>query len=130
MRRGKWNRGQTQTAQMVRGGFCVARARGAGSLISGDEGRWKMSISVRGTTDRHRPHWPGKIESLCMSYLKTGGPGKQRGTHKLPLEEFGKGQKERRDTSPYVLPTSPNPSGWSPSWLSGAHATRKTPVSE
>ena len=45
-------------------------------------------------------------------------------------EEFGKGQKERGDASPYVLPTSQNPSRWNPSWLSDAHATRKDPESE
>lgn len=65
MRRGKWNRGQTQTAQMVRGGFCVATAKGAGSLLSGDEGHGKMSTSVRGTADQDHPHWPDKIGSLA-----------------------------------------------------------------
>ena len=45
-------------------------------------------------------------------------------------EEFEKGQKERGDTSPYVLPTSQNPSCWNPSWLSHASATRKDPESE
>ena len=46
------------------------------------------------------------------------------------LEEFRKGQKERGDISPYVLPTSQIPSRWNPSWLSDAGATRKDPVSE
>ena len=45
-------------------------------------------------------------------------------------EEFGKGQKEREDASPYVLPTSQNPFCWNPSWLSNVHATRKDPESE
>lgn len=45
------------------------------------------------------------------------------------LEEFGKRQKERGDTSPYVLPTSQNPC-WNPSWLSDVHATRKDPELE
>ena len=46
-----------------------------------------------------------------VSYLMTGGPGKEWGTNKLHQpEEFGKGLKERRDASSYVLPTSQNPS--------------------
>lgn len=131
MRRGKWNRGQMQTAQMVRGGFCVATAKGAGSLLSGDEGHWKMSISVTGTTDQDHPTLARQDRFTCMSYLKTGGPGKQRGTHKLRtkvrIRERSKGVKGHQS----VCPTNPpNPSGWSPSWLRDAHATRKAPVSE
>ena len=45
-------------------------------------------------------------------------------------EEFRKGQKERGDTSPYVLPTSQNPPRWNPSWLSDVHTTRKDPESQ
>ena len=45
-------------------------------------------------------------------------------------EEFGKGQKERRDASPHVLPTSQNPSWRNPPCLSDACATRKDPESE
>ena len=45
-------------------------------------------------------------------------------------EEYGKGQKERGDASPYVLPTSQNPSRWNPSWLSDAHGTKEDPESE
>ena len=50
-------------------------------------------------------------------------------SHHQP-EEFGKGQKERGDTSPYVLPTSQNPPRWNPSWLSNACTTRKDPESD
>ena len=32
-------------------------------------------------------------------------------------EEFGKGQKEGGDASPYVLPASQNSSRWNPLWL-------------
>ena len=32
--------------------------------------------SVRGTTDRSQLTWPGAIVATCMSYLTTGGPGK------------------------------------------------------
>ena len=45
-------------------------------------------------------------------------------------EEFGKGQKVRGDSSPYVLPTSQSPSSWNPSWLSDVRAPRKDPESE
>ena len=51
--------------------------------------------------------------------------------NKLPQpEKFGKGQKERKDSSPYVLPTSQNPSYWNPSCLSDACTPRKDPESE
>ena len=59
----------------------------------------------------------------------TGGPGKEHGTNKPPptgrIRERSKG-----DASPYVLPTSQNPSRWNPSWLSDACTTRKDPESE
>ena len=45
-------------------------------------------------------------------------------------EEFRKDQKARGASSPCVLPTSQNPSGWNPSWLSDASTTRKDPDSE
>ena len=45
-------------------------------------------------------------------------------------EEFEKGQKKRVAASPYVLPTSHNPSYWNPPWLSNACTTRKDPESE
>lgn len=34
-------------------------------------------------TRNHRP-WPSPIVNICMSYLTTRGPGKERGTNKLP----------------------------------------------
>ena len=45
-------------------------------------------------------------------------------------EEFGKGQEERGDASPCVLPTSQNSPCWNPSWLSNAHTPREDPLSE
>ena len=45
-------------------------------------------------------------------------------------EELRKGQKERGDSSPYVLPMSQNPLRWNPSGLSEAQLTRKDPESE
>ena len=45
-------------------------------------------------------------------------------------EEFRKGQKERRDSSPYVLTISQNPPHCNPSWLSDVRATRRKPESD
>ena len=45
-------------------------------------------------------------------------------------KEFGKGQKERGDANPHVLPAFQNSSSWNPSWLSDAHVTREDPESE
>ena len=45
-------------------------------------------------------------------------------------EELEKSQKEREDSSPYVLPTSQTLSHLNTSWLSAAHTTRKDPESE
>jgi len=46
------------------------------------------------------------------------------------LEEFGKSQKERGDTSPYALLISQNPSPWNPSRLSNVCATTEDAESE
>ena len=35
------------------------------------------------TADQNCPHWPDRIVTTCMSYLTTGGPGKECGTNKL-----------------------------------------------
>ena len=45
-------------------------------------------------------------------------------------EEFRKGQKEKGDSSLYVLPMSQNPLRWNPSGLSEVQLTRKDPESE
>ena len=85
---------------------------------------------VRGTTDWNPPLWPGKIVTTCMSYLTTGGPGKECRTNKLLPTGRIQERSKRGDASPYVPPTSQNSSHWNPSWLSDAHATRKDPESE
>ena len=79
----------------------------------------------------HHPPWPGPIVTTCMSYLKQDilVRNAELTSYHQP-EEFGKGQKERGDASPYVLPTSQNPPRWNPSWLSDVCATRKDPESE
>ena len=84
-----------------------------------------FSQTVRGTTDPNRPAWPSTTVTTCMSYLK-----QEVLTSYHQPEESRKVQKERGDSSPYVLPTSRNPSLWNPSWLSDARATRKDPESE
>ena len=64
--------------------------------------------------------------TTCMNYLKQEvlvRNAKLTSYHQP--EQFGKSQKERGDLSPYVLPTSPNPHCWNPSWLSDACTTRK-----
>ena len=66
-----------------------------------------------------------------MSYLTTGSPGKEGRTNKLPpIGRIQERSKEREDTSPYVLPTSQNPSHWNPFWLSNVCATKKETESE
>ena len=65
---------------------------------------------VRGTTDRNHLPWPGKIVATCMSYFTTGGPGKERGTNKLPpmgrIRERSKGEKRHQSICPANLPES------------------------
>ena len=60
-----------------------------------------------------------------MSYLKTGGLGKEGRTNKLPPTGRNQ-QRSEGDTSSCVLPTSQNPPCWGPSWLNDAHATGRT----
>ena len=66
-----------------------------------------------------------------MSYLKQEVLGRNAElTSYYQLEEFRKDQMEKGDASPYVQPTSQNPSRWNPSWLSDACVTRKDLESE
>ena len=62
--------------------------------------------TVRGTTDQNHPPWPGMMVITCMSYLTTGGPGKERRTNKPPptgrIRERSK--EERRCQS--ICPTN------------------------
>ena len=84
-----------------------------------------------GTTDQNCPPWPSLIGTTCMSYLTTGGPGKEHRANKLPpTRRIREGQKERGGTSPHVLPTSQNPCRWYPSWLRNKLGIRKGPESE
>ena len=54
-------------------------------------------LSVKGITDQNNLHWLGTIVTTCMSYLTTGGPGKECGTNKLPptgrIQERSKGER-------------------------------------
>ena len=66
-----------------------------------------------------------------MSSLTTGGAGKEQGINKLPpTGRIWESAKERGNASPYVLPTSQNPTHWNPSWLSDVQATKKNLESE
>ena len=65
---------------------------------------------VRGTTDWNHLPWPGRIVTSCLSYLTTGGPGKQRGTNRLPptgsIQERSKGERRHQSMRPANLPES------------------------
>ena len=80
---------------------------------------------VRGTTDWNHLPWPGRIVTSCLSYLTGGLVSNVELTGYHQPEVFRKGQKERGDTSPCVLPTSQNHPFWHPSCLTDALATRK-----
>ena len=72
---------------------------------------------IRANTDQSRLPWPDPIVPTWMSYLKL--EVSVRNVELISyhqLEEFGKSQKERGDSSSCTLPTSQNP-GWNPSWL-------------
>ena len=74
---------------------------------------------------------PGLIVTTRMSYVTTGGPGKEHRANKLPpTRRIREGRKERGGTSPHVLPTSQNPCRWNPSWLRNKLGIRKDPESE
>lgn len=66
------------------------------TFSSGDErAEAGKGRSVRGHADRNRPPWPGAAVTICMSYLTTGGPGKERRTNKpSPTRRIWKGLKE------------------------------------
>ena len=73
-----------------------------------------MTRAIEHCDDRAMEHCDDKNSGACYHQL----------------EDFGKGQKERGDTSPCILPTSQNPSCWNPSRLSNVYTTRKDPESE
>ena len=88
------------------------------------------AIIVRGTTDQRCPPCPGPIVTTCMTSQQEVLISNKEPTSYHQLEGFEKDQKERGDASPYILPTSQNPSYWNPSWLTNMHTTRKNPESE
>ena len=80
----------------------------------------KGSPSVRGTTNWNCAPWPCIIVTICMNYLKQEVLVRNAELTSYHQQEvFGKGQKERGNSSPYVLLTSQNPPHWSPSWHTG-----------
>ena len=88
------------------------------------------AIIVRGTTDQRCPPCPGPIVTTCITSQQEVLISNKEPTSYHQLEGFEKDQKERGDASPYILPTSQNPSYWNPSWLTNMHTTRKNPESE
>ena len=82
---------------------------------------WLKLPALAKHNDNHLPELPTNRRSLVRNAELTS-------YHQL--EDFRKGQKEREDTSPWVLLTSQNPSHWNPCWPSDAHTTRKDPESE
>ena len=77
---------------------------------AGPSGYKSPSLSFRGITDQNCRPWPDPIVTTCMSYLTTGSPGKERGTHKLPptgrIWERSKGERRRQSICPTNLPES------------------------
>ena len=69
-----------------------------------------MHSYVKGTADQNCPPWPDRIVTTCMSYLTTGGPGKECRTNKLPasggIQERSKGERRHRSMCPTDLPES------------------------
>ena len=71
--------------------------------------------------------WLGIIVTICRTNFTTGGHSKEHRTNKPPTTRRI-WERSKRDT---MCPsTSQNPSGWLPSWLSNAWATRKDSESE
>ena len=59
-----------------------------------------------GTTDWYRPPWPGPVVAIWLSYLTTGGPGKECRTNKLPptrIQERSKRERRRLSICPTNL---------------------------
>ena len=78
-------------------------------------------------TDLNLPLWPGTTVTICVSYFRTGGPGREGGTNKPPPT----GRVPERSKGDSVCPsTSQNPPRWRPSWLSIACTARRRPESE
>ena len=100
----------------------------------------RVTISAQGSvfvssddlksTGRSCPSCPGKKVTLAWVNLSQEVLVRHvELTRYHQPEEFGKSQKERGNTSSYVLPTSQNPC-WNPSWLSNENVTRKDLESE
>ena len=76
--------------------------------LNWQQGMLVSSTTVRGTTDQNHLPWPGPTVTTCMSYLTTGGPGKEHGTNKLPptrrIWERSKGERRHQPICPTNLP--------------------------
>ena len=69
-----------------------------------------LPTHVRGIADWNLLPWPGTTVTMCMSYLTTGGPGKEQGTNKLPptgrIQERSKGGRRCQSICPTNFPES------------------------
>ena len=95
-------------------------------VITSAQGSIFVSSDDLKGTGRSCPPSPGKIVTPAGVNLKLEVVLVRNAelTRYPQPEEFGKSQKERGNTSSYVLPTSQNPSCWNPSWLSNVGFTR------
>ena len=77
--------------------------------------------------ETHCPPWPGTRGTICMSCIRTGGPGKEHKTNKPPPT----GRVQERSKGDITRPsTSQNPSVCHTYWLNKACTTRKDSESE
>ena len=85
--------------------------------------------AIRGATDKSC--LPGLDTTLttCMSYLTTGGPGKEPRTNKLPPTRKIR-EKSKGETLVHMSYQFPRIFSLDPSWLSDLCATRNDPESE
>ena len=72
-------------------------------------------MKLLGGTMTETATWPGKIVAICVSYLTTGGPGKELRTNELPNRK-NLGEVKRREETPVHM------SYWPPRiLLAGVH---------
>ena len=65
---------------------------------------------VREPTDLNHQPWPGMRVTTCMSYLTTGGPGKEHRNNKMPttgiIQGRPNGERRHQSIGPTNLPES------------------------
>ena len=63
-------------------------------------------MKLLGETMTETATWPGKIVAICVSYLTTGGPGKELRTNELPNRK-NLGEVKRREETPVRMSYRP-----------------------